>query len=49
VACLVLSAWWLLELGKREAPLSAVLLGCLLLATHTSVMLLAGTPTSSRW
>ncbi|MBI3551283.1 MAG: phospholipid carrier-dependent glycosyltransferase [Elusimicrobia bacterium] len=41
--CLVLSVWWLLELGKREAPLSAVLLGCLLLCTHTSVMLLSGT------
>lgn len=39
----VLSIWWVFEMGKREAPLSAVLLSCLLLATHTSVMLLAGT------
>lgn len=41
--CLALSAWWLFELGKREAPLSGVLLGCLFLVTQTSAMLLAGT------
>lgn len=39
----VLSIWWVFELGKREAPLSAVLLSCVLLATHTSVMLLSAT------
>lgn len=38
---LVLSVWWIFELGRREAPLSAVLLACLLLVTHTSVMLLS--------
>ncbi len=41
--CTALSVGWLFELGRREAPLSGVLLGCLFLATHTSVMLLAGT------
>lgn len=41
--CLVLSVWWVFEMGKREAPLSAVMLSCLLLATHTSVMLLSAT------
>lgn len=38
-----LSVWWVFELGKREAPLSSVMLACLLLVTHTSFMLLAGT------
>lgn len=38
-----LSVWWIFEAGKREAPLAAVLLGCGLLVTHSSVMLLAGT------
>jgi hypothetical protein len=41
--CCALSVWWVFELGKREAPLSSVLLACFLLVTHTSVMLLAGT------
>lgn len=41
--CTALSVWWVFEMGKREAPLSAVLLACLLLAGHTSVMLLAST------
>lgn len=40
---MTLSIWWVFEMGKREAPLSAVMLSCVLLATHTSVMLLAGT------
>ena len=40
---MALSAWWVFEMGKREAPLSAVLLSCLLLVTHTSVMLLSST------
>ncbi len=39
----VLSIWWVFEMGKREAPLSAVMLSCLILATHTSLMLLAAT------
>ncbi len=41
--CLALSVWWVFEIGKREAPLSAVLLGCLFLSTHTAVMLLSST------
>ncbi len=39
----VLTVWWVFELGRREAPLSAVLLACWLLVTHTAVMLLAST------
>lgn len=39
----LLSVWWLLEMGKREAPMSAVLLACGLVATHTAVLLLAST------
>ncbi len=38
---LVLSVLWIFEMGRREAPLSAVLLACLLLVTQTSVMLLS--------
>jgi hypothetical protein len=41
--CWVLSAWWIFEMGRREAPLAAVLLSCLMLATHTGAMLLAST------
>lgn len=40
---LALTVCWVFEMGKREAPLPAVLLGCVLLSTHTAVMLLAGT------
>ena len=39
-----LSVWWTLETGKRLVPVTAVLLACFLLVTHTSVMLL--TPTA---
>jgi hypothetical protein len=35
-----LSVWWIFEMGKREMPIVAVLLGCLLTVTHTAVMLL---------
>lgn len=38
---MALSVWWIFEMGKREAPLSAVLLGSLLLCSHTAVMLLS--------
>lgn len=38
---LALSVWWLFEMGRREAPLSAALLACVLLASHTGLMLLA--------
>lgn len=40
---LALSVWWVFELGRREAPLSAALLACGLLASHTGLMLLAAT------
>jgi len=36
-----LAVGWLFEFGKREAPLSAVLLGCLILASQTAFMLLS--------
>jgi hypothetical protein len=36
-----LSVWWIFEMGKREAPVSAVLLACLLVSTHSAVLLLA--------
>ncbi|MFH1724585.1 MAG: hypothetical protein ABII00_08185 [Elusimicrobiota bacterium] len=39
-----LSVWWLLEAGKRELPVAAVLLACLLTVSHTAVLLL--TPTT---
>ncbi|MBI5595558.1 MAG: phospholipid carrier-dependent glycosyltransferase [Elusimicrobia bacterium] len=38
-----LAAWWLFEMGKREAPIVVVLLACLLTVSHTGVMLLAPT------
>ncbi|MEK7656149.1 MAG: phospholipid carrier-dependent glycosyltransferase [Elusimicrobiota bacterium] len=41
--CALLSVWWLLEMGKREAPMSAVLLACGLVATHSAMLLLAST------
>lgn len=39
-----LAVWWLFELGKREAPITVVLVACLMTLTHTAVMLL--TPTA---
>lgn len=41
--CTAASVWWVFEAGKREAPLTAVLVGCGLLVTHSSVMVLSGT------
>lgn len=38
-----LSIAWLFALGRREAPLSAVLLACFLTATHSAVLLTAST------
>ncbi|MDE2313671.1 MAG: phospholipid carrier-dependent glycosyltransferase, partial [Elusimicrobia bacterium] len=38
---LALSAWWIFEMGKLEAPLPCVLLACLLLLGHPAVMLLS--------
>ncbi|MBI4387154.1 MAG: glycosyltransferase family 39 protein, partial [Elusimicrobia bacterium] len=37
----LLSAAWVFEISKREMPLTAALLACGLLASHTAVMLLA--------
>ncbi len=39
----VLSIAWLFSMGRREAPLSAVLLACFLTATHAAVLLTAST------
>lgn len=39
---MALSVWWVFEMGRREAPLSAAMLACVLLASQTAVMLLAG-------
>lgn len=39
---MALSVWWVFEMGRREAPLSAAMLACVLLASHTGVMLLSG-------
>ncbi len=38
---LALSAWWIFEMGKLEAPLSCALLACLLLLGHPAAMLLS--------
>lgn len=35
-----LSVWWVFELGRREAPLSAVMLACVLLCATTAFLLL---------
>ena len=40
---LALSAWWVFEMGRREAPMSAALLACGLLVSHTGLMLLSAT------
>lgn len=40
---LALGAWWVYEAGKEDLPKPAAWLACLLLATHTAVMLLAAT------
>jgi hypothetical protein len=39
----VLSIAWLFSLGRREAPMSAVLLACFLTATHAALLLTAST------
>ncbi|MBI5244836.1 MAG: hypothetical protein HY922_14295 [Elusimicrobia bacterium] len=38
-----LSVWWIFEMGKREAPVSAVMLACALVSTHAGILLLAST------
>lgn len=38
-----LTLLWVFEMAKREVPLTVTLLACLLLASHTSVLLLAPT------
>ena len=42
-SALLLSAWWIFEIGRLEVPLDAVMLSILLLVTQTSVMLLSAT------
>ncbi|UPT73853.1 MAG: phospholipid carrier-dependent glycosyltransferase [Elusimicrobiota bacterium] len=39
----VLSVWWVFALGRREAPMSAVLLAALFVATHSAVLLMSST------
>lgn len=38
-----LSIWWVFALGRREAPMSAVALAAILIATHTGVLLMSST------
>ncbi|MFA6092467.1 MAG: phospholipid carrier-dependent glycosyltransferase [Elusimicrobiota bacterium] len=42
-ACAVLSVGWVFEIGKRELPMPAVLLACILVCGHSAVLLLAPT------
>jgi|CXWL01.1.fsa_nt_gi hypothetical protein len=39
----VLSIWWVFALGRREAPMSAVALAALFIATHAAVLLMSST------
>lgn len=39
----VLSIWWVFALGRREAPMSAVTLAALFIATHAAVLLMSST------
>jgi len=38
-----LSIWWVFSLGRREAPMSAVALAAIFIATHTGVLLMSST------
>lgn len=38
-----LSVWWIFALGRREAPMSAVLLAAFFTATHPAVLLMSST------
>lgn len=39
----VLAIWWIFALGRREAPMSAVLLAAFIVATHPAVLLMSST------
>ncbi len=39
----VLAIWWVFALGRREAPMSAVALAAIFIATHSAVLLMAST------
>ncbi|MBI4060859.1 MAG: phospholipid carrier-dependent glycosyltransferase [Elusimicrobia bacterium] len=39
----VLAAWWVFALGRREAPMSAVSLAVVFIATHSAVLLMSST------
>lgn len=39
----VLAIWWVFALGRREAPMSAVALAAIFIATHTGVLLMSST------
>ncbi|MBI5246413.1 MAG: phospholipid carrier-dependent glycosyltransferase [Elusimicrobia bacterium] len=38
-----LSIWWVFALGRREAPMSAILLASLFISTHAAVLLMSST------
>ena len=39
----VLSIWWIFALGRREAPMNAVALAAIFIATHSAVLLMSST------
>jgi hypothetical protein len=39
----VLAIWWVFALGRREAPMSAVALASIFIATHSAVLLMSST------
>jgi hypothetical protein len=39
----VLAIWWVFALGRREAPMSAVALAAIFIATHSAVLLMSST------
>jgi hypothetical protein len=39
----VLAIWWVFALGRREAPMSAVSLAAIFIATHSAVLLMSST------
>jgi len=39
----VLAIWWVFALGRREAPMSAVTLAAIFIATHSAVLLMSST------
>ncbi len=39
----VLAIWWVFALGRREAPMNAILIAALFIATHSAVLLMSST------